>query len=119
MDGTFLVFVNFSIVAKDVSTTLEQLGFGIPLIAASEAEALALMTDLAQGAAVRLAVVQLSPDAFSQSPLRMALEQRGAHVILLDDSSRQPDDGSRYPVLGVPFFTKDLQQLVADFARKS
>ncbi|MGP9788840.1 hypothetical protein [Roseinatronobacter sp. NSM] len=120
MDGTFLVFVNFSIVAKDVSTTLQHLGFGTPLIATTEAEALALMSEHAQGAALRLAVVQLSPDAFSQSPLRGVLEQHRAHVILLDGSPcSHSANRSRYPVLGLPFFTTDLQHLVAYFARKS
>lgn len=117
MDGKFLVFVNFSIIAKDVSTTLEQLGMGIPLIAASEAEALALMTDLAEGAALRLAVVQLSPEDFSISPLRDILEQRGAHVILLHDEVHVSETAPPYPVLAVPFFTEDLERMVAGFGR--
>jgi len=118
MDGKFLVFVNFSIVAKDVSTTLEQMGVGIPMVAGTEEEALALMADLADGASLRLAVVQLSPEAFLHSALRPQLEQRGAHVILLHDGVHISETPPPYAVLAVPFFTEDLEKMVTGFATR-
>lgn len=113
MQEFFLVLVNFSIVAKDVSSTLEQMGIGAPLVPRAEAEAIKMLAVLDGGAALRLAVVQRDPAAFTHSPLRVALENRGAKIILVHDTAVTEPEVIPYPVLTIPFFTEDLEQAIA------
>jgi len=112
MNSFFLVFVNFSLVAKDVTATLKQMGLGDPLIASSEDDAVTLLASLDSGTAVKLAVVQASPAEFAVSALRDVLEKIGAEVVLLHDNMVAE---APYPILSVPFFTDDLEQIVSRF----
>ncbi|MFN3662910.1 hypothetical protein [Yoonia sp.] len=116
MNSFFLVFVNFSLVAKDVTATLEQMGLGDPLIAASEQDALSKLAALEQGMQVRLAVIQATPAVFAASALRNTLEMLGTKVVLLNDGIPRDNAGSPYPVLSLPFFTEDLEALVAQIS---
>ncbi|MGY6695063.1 MAG: hypothetical protein ACXIUW_03410 [Roseinatronobacter sp.] len=117
MQSCFLVLVNFSFVAKDVSATLEQLGHGTPLVPRAEAEALDLLKTLDPGAALRLAVIQCDPIGFATSALRLALEQRGTQIILLHDFAYPTVASIPYPILTLPFFTEDLEQIIAGLER--
>lgn len=113
MQSCFLVLVNFSFVAKDVSATLEQLGHGTPLVPRAEADALDLLNALDPGAALRLAVIQCDPIGFAKSALGLALEQRGTQIILLHDFAFPAATAFPYPVLTLPFFTEDLERVIA------
>ncbi|MBQ1203193.1 MAG: hypothetical protein IIX61_05235 [Loktanella sp.] len=115
MNPIFLVFVNFSLVAKDVAATLKQMGLGEPLVVESEDDAVAKLSALKPDTAVKLAVVQASPAEFATSALREALERLGAQVVLLHDSVTADFPSPPYPMLSVPFFTDDLEQIVMKF----
>lgn len=119
MNSFFLVLVNFSLVAKDVTATLEQMGIGDPLVANSEDEALGLLTNLEAGNGIKLAVVQVAPASFAVSALREVLERLGAKVVLLHDSLTSDHDLSPYPILSLPFFTEDLEGIVSKITRST
>jgi hypothetical protein len=114
MNPFFLVLVKFSLVAKDVTTTLKQLGMGNALIAETEEEAVRLLEELGAGSLLRVAVIQASPANFAASALRAALDRLGTRVVLVDEDE-SADQSSDYPVLTVPFFTDDLEQIVSNF----
>jgi uncharacterized protein YoxC len=116
MNPVFLVYVNFSLVAKDVTATLEQMGIGDPLIASSTEDALGKLASLASDMEVKLAIIQATPAAFAVSSLRDALERLGAKVVLLHDTITSDEPKSPYPILSLPFFTEDLEGIVSQFS---
>lgn len=113
MQRFFLVCVSVPLVAKDVTTTLEQLGLGVPLVATSADEALAILDRLDAGATLSHALVQVAPEAFGASPLRSALDRLGARVVLLHDDAGPASPAPDFPILCPPFFTEDLEGAIA------
>ncbi|MGL4413744.1 hypothetical protein [Roseinatronobacter monicus] len=115
MQKFFLVCVNVPLVAKDISTTLEQLGLGVPLVAGSIDEAMVMLTQLPIDARVAYALVQAAPAEFAASALRTALDGLKARTILLHDDLSPADPVLDYPILTLPFFTEDLEGAIASF----
>lgn len=115
MQKFFLVCVHVPLVAKDISTTLEQLGLGVPLVAESTDEAIGILTQLPPDADVAYALVQSAPEEFAASPLRTALDGLQAKTVLLHDNVPPADPALSYPVLTLPFFTEDLEGVIASF----
>lgn len=113
MERFFLVCVSVPLVARDVTTTLEQLGLGVPLVATSNDEALDLVGRLDAKATLTHALVQVAPEAYAASALRSALDRLGAKVILLHDDPPAADPAPVFPVLTPPFFTEDLEGAIA------
>lgn len=109
MQTYFLVCVRVPLVASDVTTTLKQLGLGVPLVANSAEEALEMLAGLEDGASLGHALVQVAPDTFATSALRGALDRMGAKVVLLHDDLPTAEDTLHFPVLTPPFFTEDLE----------
>lgn len=115
MQEFFLVCVNVPLVAKDISTTLEQLGLGVPLVAGSNDEAIVMLTQLPADAHVSYALVQSAPAVFVASALRTALDGLKAKTVLLHDDLSPAESEPNYPVLTLPFFTEDLEGAIASF----
>jgi len=115
MQKFFLVCVNVPLVAKDISTTLEQLGLGVPLVAGSTDEAMVMLAQLPADARVSYALVQTAPAVFAASALRTALDGLRAKTVLLHDDLPSAEPALSYPVLTLPFFTEDLEGAIASF----
>ena len=109
MQTYFLVCVNVPLVASDVTTTLEELGLGVPLVANTAEDALAMLAGLEAGASVGHALVQIAPADFATSALRASLDRLGAKVVLFHDDLPSVEPALPFPVLTPPFFTEDLQ----------
>ncbi|TVP73153.1 MAG: hypothetical protein EA339_04140 [Rhodobacteraceae bacterium] len=112
MQSYFLVCVRFSLVAKDVVATLEDMGLGKPLVAANETEALSRLAELPPGAAVHLALIEAAPDEFPTSILETTLDALGTKIVLISDAPGTSLGALRYTVLRTPFFTDDLIDLI-------
>lgn len=108
-----LVLVNLALVARDIATTLEGACLGVPWISTREAEAIEWLSQRNPKEKVRLAVVQSPAAEFLHSPLRQLLQQAGSKVILITDEIGQ-DRTPECSVLNLPFFTADLEGLLAD-----
>lgn len=119
MENCFLVCVNFALVAKDVTATLQQKGMGRPLIALTQDEALAVLQNQANDCTLRMAVVQMPPALFVGSALQTMLKVLGVPVILLDDGPLPEPADMMYKILTLPFFTEDLEHILLDMARRS
>lgn len=110
-----LISVNFALVARDIAYTLQQFDLGMPQVTPAREEAVAWLSQLAETDMVRLAVIQASPEDFVASDLYQRLAKAGSQVILLVDSLEEAAR-STFPALVVPFFTEDLEALVAQLA---
>lgn len=119
MDNCFLVCVNFALVAKDVTATLQQKGMGRPLVAATQTEAIAALQALTGDGVLRIAVVQMPPALFAASPLHTVLKVLGVPVILLDDGPASDATDMVYRILSLPFFTEDLERVIVELMHKS
>ncbi len=105
----FLVCVRVPLVASDVTTTLTQLGLGVPLVANTAEDALDMLAGLETGANLGHALVQVAPSTFASSALRAELDRLGAKVVLLHDDLPSAEPEFHFPVLTPPFFTEDLE----------
>ncbi len=112
MTNSFLVCVNFALVAKDVTATLQQNGMGKPLIATTQPEAIVKLQALGHDDVLRIAVVQMQPELFAASPLSIALKSLCVPVILLVDGPVPEAADQVCPVLPLPFFTEDLERML-------
>lgn len=108
MRSFFMVVVEFSLVAKDITATLQDMGFGAPLVARTPDDALHLLATLANPADLRLAVVQAVPAQFATSSLARTLDAMGTRVLFLTEPTEPAPEGN---VLPLPFFTDDLRRL--------
>lgn len=110
-----LISVKFALVARDIAQTLQQFDLGTPQISSARDEALEWLAQRREDDLIRLAVIQSSPQEFVQSELYPVLAEAGSQVILLVDSL---DEAARstFPTLVMPFFTDDLEELVAQVA---
>lgn len=108
-----LVQVNFALVARDIAATLESARLGVPWISTQESDAVEWLSQRNPGERVRLAVVQASATEFLHSRLRKLLQQAGSKVILITDGIEQ-ERTTECSVLNLPFFTADLEGLLAD-----
>ncbi|MFN3938681.1 MAG: hypothetical protein ACK4KW_14025 [Gemmobacter sp.] len=112
MSTTVLVYIRLAIVAEDVAATLrEALPDADILVALSEAEAAAAVSDLPDGARVALAFLEMGPEPLNSGPLGEALRRRSAQIVLLGpDAEDQPSP--IWPVLRRPFSDFDVRELV-------
>jgi hypothetical protein len=84
MTGHFLIVADFSILARDLSATLERMGLGVPLIASSDAQAIEVLSKLDSEAEVALAVLHMAPEEFSRSNLRAVLNKSGTQIVMVE-----------------------------------
>lgn len=112
MRDYFLVLARFGIVAQDIAATLEERGLGAPLISLKEEDALAQLSGLDPGAVLRMAVIQRDRDSDTQEALKDALKRAGCTIIWLENSPGATTDEADQ-VLPLPFFTEDLEQVLA------
>lgn len=106
-----LVLVDLALVGRDIAVTLEQSGLGVPVISTHEADALERLSQLEPTGTVHLAVIQADVDTFTQSKLGALLLQAGSKIILINDGLAQTTVGT-FPLLKLPFFTEDLEQML-------
>lgn len=110
-----LISVSFALVARDIATTLRQFDLGVPEICRASDDAVSWLSQRDQNDLVRLAIIQTSPEKFVKSELHAMLKAAGSQVILLVDTV---DDAARssFPSLVLPFFSEELEALVAQVA---
>lgn len=105
-----LIVEPLPVVAHDIATTLRETFRCATMVAASEAQASALLSELDPNAGLRMAVIRMAPGAFANSALRPMIEARNAAIILMgsDAVARNGTEGWPWALLEWPFGTGQL-----------
>ena len=117
MTGHFLIVADFSILARDLSVTLERMGLGVPLIASSDTHAIEVLSQLDSGTKVALAVLHIAPEEFLRSNLRAVLNESGTQIVMVESDDESEGEPLPYPVLRKPVFSEDLEKMVQQLLR--
>jgi len=108
-----LILEPLPVVAHDLATTLQDTLQRPTLVASSEAQASALLSELDPDAPLHVAIIRMSPKLFADSPLRPLIEARTARVILMgSDPAASGDMSWPWAVLAWPFGTEQLLSLL-------
>ena len=112
---TCLIVEPLPLVARDLAMTLGEALQVSTLVAPSEVEAVSAVAALPAETPLPLAILRIAPEAFAVSPLRAAVEQRGARVVLMGGNLTEPAPDAPWPwaVLDWPFGTDQLLALLA------
>lgn len=117
-----LVVLQTPLVAQDLALTLQDLTGCISITVEKMEDACQRLADLSPGSLL-YAFVQSDVSAFRDSPLRGMIERLGGRLVLLGHAAEMEAarevEGSAWPVLGQPFGSEQVADLLAKFRPQS